>query len=201
MNQNNLVLENTSLFLDLDQAILQLADVISHYNRNELLMVVLCEDAMPLANVISRRLGLDLTFSTVDLNRKTGDSVVKAIPVDFDYGMIKGSGRDIPQDFIVHQEQNLRSNLIASYKATYESITKTSPDKLIILLDRLTNIDAAFYPCLTQNYTSQSGGDTFSNSAMRQFVFMHARMEVSGEVTTHGVDMIIGSGAVELEDH
>ena len=63
MNENNTVLENTSLFLDLDNAISQLGDVMSHYKRDEFLIVVLCEDVMPVANEVARRLGLNLTFS------------------------------------------------------------------------------------------------------------------------------------------
>ena len=191
MNKNNMVLENTSLFLDLDQAVPQLAELISQYENSDVLMVVLCQEAMPVANQIARRLWLNLTFSPVDLKTKTADSLDKVIPIDFDYGMVKESGRDIPQDFIVHQQQNLRANLISIYTKTYESITKTYPDKLIILVDQLTNIDAAFFACLTQKYTQQSGGNSFSIPAIRQFVFLHASNGKSGNAITQGFDIII----------
>jgi len=191
MNENNTVLENTSLFLDLDNAISQLEDVMSHYKRHEFLMVVLCEDAMPIANEVARRLGLNLTFSAVDLNVNEAYSVDKGIPVDFDYGMVKESGRDIPQDVIIHQERNLRSDLIAMYNATYGSIRKTYPGRLIILVDQLTNINAAFFPCLSHKYSNQSEGNSFSTPAFKDFVLFHLRMEMTGKSITQGLDILV----------
>jgi hypothetical protein len=198
MNENNMVIENASLFLDLDPAVSQLADIMSHYESNEFLMVVLCEDAMPVANEIARMLELNLIFSAVDLNVKPTDSFKKDIPIDFDYGIVKGSGRDIPQDFIFHQEQNLRSTLIAVYKETYESITKAYPDKLIILVDQLINSDASFFPCVIHKDAKYSGGNAFSNPVIRQFVFIHASLRTSGDMRTQGFDIIVKQSTVEL---
>src|SRR5688500_376035 len=104
MNENKIVLENKSLFMELDQAVAQLDEVILCEGSKEFLMVVLCEDALPISNEIARRLELNLTFLAVDLNMKDAESVDKGIPVDFDYGIVKESGRDMPQDFIFHQE-------------------------------------------------------------------------------------------------
>lgn len=104
MDENTIALDNTSLFLDLDQAVLRLAELISLYEQNNILMIVICQDAMPVANQIAGKLGLALIFSPVDLKTKTAESQRKNNPVDFDYDIVKESGRDVPQNFIVHQD-------------------------------------------------------------------------------------------------
>jgi hypothetical protein len=191
MNENNIVLENTSLFLDLDQAVPQLAERISHLQYSSVLMVVLCQDAMPVAKQIAATLGFNLIFSAIDLNRKTPESLDIGIPLNFDYGIVKESGRDIPQNYIVHQEQKLRMNLVSIYSQAYETFTKTYPDKLIVLVDQLTNIDAAFFQCLTQKDKQQSAGRSFSVPSIRQFIFLHVANGKSEDSVTHGIDMII----------
>src|SRR5688572_5538235 len=195
-NKNSVVLENTSLFLDLDQTVHQLAEFISHFENSDILVTVLCQDAMPVANRIARKLELTLIFSDVGLNAKTAESG-KGIPVHFDYGIVKESGRDIPQNFIVHQEQNLRTNLICLYMETYEALTKTYPDKLVILVDQLTNIDTAFFPCLTHNYPDQSGGNSFSIPAIRKFVFLHSANGKSESSIKQSFDIIIEHTFIE----
>ena len=124
MDENTIALDNTSLFLDLDQAVLRLAELISLYEQNNILMIVICQDAMPVANQIAGKLSLALIFSPVDLKTKTAESQRKNNPVDFDYDIVKESGRDVPQNFIVHQEQNLRTNLKSIYTEMYEAMTK-----------------------------------------------------------------------------
>jgi hypothetical protein len=186
-----MVLENASLFVDLHHAVPQLAMHISHYKNRDVLVVVICEDVMPVASQIAGKLMLNLIFSTVDANAKTADSLDKGIPVHFDYDMIRESGRDTPQDFIVHQEQNLRTNLISIYTETYEALSRIYPDKLIILVDQLTNVDAGFFPCLTQTYKDPSVGNSFSSPAIRKFVFLHMSNEKSANSSAQGFDMII----------
>jgi hypothetical protein len=192
MNENNTVLENASLFLNLDQAVPRLAERISLYEHSSVLMVVICQEAMPVANQIAGALGLNLIFSAIDPNTKTTESQVKDIPVDFDYDTVKESSRDIPQDFIVHQEQNLRTNLKSIYTEIYESLTRKHPDKLIILVDQLTNINAAFFPCLTQKYTDHSGGNSFSMPAIRKFVFLYVSSVMKRrESQSHKVSILL----------
>jgi len=200
MNENSIALENTSLFLDLGQAIPQLAEFISHYGQSDVLIVVLCQDAMLAAGKIATSLGdLNLILSTVDINAEILDSIPKGIQVDFDYGMVKESGRDTPQDFILRQEQNLRANLISIYSETYENMVKAYPGKLIILLDQLTNIDAGIFPCLTPKYANPSGGNSFSDPAIREFIFLHISKKKSGNATTPGFDIIIEHNFTELK--
>ena len=199
MDKNNMVLENTSLFLDLDQAVQQLAELIVRYEHSDLLMAVLCQDAMPVANQIARELGLNLAFSDVDINTEAATRLDKVNPVDFDYGMVKESGRDIPQDFIVHQEQNLRTNLISIYDKAYEKIINKYPDKMIIMVDQLTNIDAAFFPCPNPKHIDQSGGNSFSTPAVRRFILLHAAKGKSGNTITQGFDIIIEHSFTEGE--
>jgi hypothetical protein len=105
--------------------------------------------------------------------------------------MVKESGRDIPQDFILHQEQNLRMNLISFYTKAYEGLIKTLPGKHIILVDKLTNINTTFFSCVTQTNTYQSGGNSFSMPAVRHFIFLHVSNAKSLESMTNGLDMII----------
>ena len=193
-----MVLEN-SFFLDIDQAASQLAEVMSHYEHNDFLVVVLCDEAMRVANEIARRLKLNLIFTPVDLNTKTAGSVDKPISVDFDYGMVKESGRDIPQDFILHQEQNFRSDLVSVYRDTYESISKTHPDKLIVLVDHLTNMNTALFQCLTQKKSPyQSGYNSFSSPTTRQFVFLHTRL-INSHKSIQDFGMIIEDSLPEVQ--
>jgi hypothetical protein len=199
MNENNMVQENTSLFLDLEQAVSQSAELMLHCERSDLLMVVLCQDAMPVANQIARELALNLVFSAEDINTETSARVDNVNPVDFDYGMVKESGRDLPQDFIVHQEKNLRANLISIYEKTYENIVSKYPGKVIIMVDQLTNIDAAFFPCATRKNMHQSGENDFSVPAIRRFIFLHSANRKSGNTITPGFDIIIEHNFVEGE--
>jgi hypothetical protein len=190
-NGNNMVLENTSLFFELDRAIPQLEEMIFHYKHSDLLMVVLCQEAMPVASQIARRFGLNLIFSPVDINTELRGSLRRGVPVDFDYTLVKESGRDIPQNFIVHQEQNLRTNLLSVYTEAYKSISNIYPGKLIILVDQLTNIDSEFLLCPTQRYSHQSGGNNFSIPAIRKFVFLHVSERETGSAIPQDLDMII----------
>jgi hypothetical protein len=197
MDENTIALDNTSLFLDLDQAVLRLAELISLYEQNNILMIVICQDAMPVANQIAGKLGLALSFSPVDLKTKTAESQRKNNPVDFDYDIVKESGRDVPQNFIAHQEQNLRTNLKSIYTEMYEAMTNTYPDKLIILVDQLTNINAAFFPCLTQKHKDQSSANSFSIPAIRKFIFLHVSDEKSGDSATQRCDIIVEHTFIE----
>ncbi|HEY3402579.1 MAG TPA: hypothetical protein VGK59_04270 [Ohtaekwangia sp.] len=70
MDENTIALDNTSLFLDLDQAVLRLTELISLYEQSNILMIVICQDAMPVASQIARKLGLALFFSPVNLKTK-----------------------------------------------------------------------------------------------------------------------------------
>jgi hypothetical protein len=197
MDENTIVLDNASLFRDLDQAVLQLAELISLYEHRSILMVVICQDAMPVASQIAGKLGLTLVFSAVDLNTETAEFQRKNNPVDFDYDIVRESGRDVPQNFIIHQQQNLRMNLKSIYAVTYEAMIKIYPDKLIILVDQLTNINATFFPCLTQNHADQSTGNSFSIPAIRKFIFLHVSDEKSGNSATQGCDIIIEHTFIE----
>lgn len=82
-------------------------------------------------------------------------------------------------------------NLVSIYTETYETLTKTYPDKLIILVDQLTNIDAAFFQCLAKKDKQQSAGRSFSVPSIRQFIFLHVANGKSEDSVSHGVDMII----------
>jgi hypothetical protein len=191
MNKNNMVLENASLFLDFDQAISQLTELILRCEHSDLLMVVRCQEAMPVANQIARELSLSVVFSASSVDTETRPCLDIASPIYFDYEMVKESGRDLPQDVILHEEKNLRANLISIYEKTYEEIVSDYPGKIIIMVDELTNIDAAFFPRLTGNYMEQSSGNGFSEPVTRRFIFLHAANRKSGNTATPGFDIII----------
>jgi hypothetical protein len=161
-------------------------------------MIVLCHDVMPMANQIGSKLGLTPIFSAGHFTSKVElEGNGKGVLVDFDYDMIKKSARDIPQDFIFHQEQNLRKNLISFYTKEYEELIKTFPGKLIILMDKLTNIDTALFPCMTQTNTYQSGGKSFLMPAVRHFVFLHVSNTKSMESIANSLHMIIEHAFIE----
>lgn len=198
MGECAIVSENTCLFVKLDDAVAQVAQFMTHFENIEVLMVALCQNAMPVANEIALTLRLNLIFSAVDLNTKTAEFQDKRIPVAFDYGIVKESGRDIPQNFIVHQEQNLRTDLISVYTQTYEKLRRTYPDKLIILVDQLTNIDAAFFQCVNRNITDQVEGNSFSIPTIRHFIFLHAFDQKLGNVAKQGFDIIIKDNGIDV---
>ena len=180
-----MVLGNTSLFLSIDEAVHQLADQSTEYENNHFLIVVISQDAMPAADQIAKRLGMEIVFSAVEKNTETADSLHTISVVSFDYNMINGSGRDIPQDFICHQEQNLRANLSCIYAETYRSIASKFPGKVVILVDELTNNGDEFLPSMTKDLRQQPGrislavpritpGIVCSNGRKdKKFVFLH----------------------------
>jgi hypothetical protein len=197
MNENNMVIENTSLFLDLNQAVRRLAERVMGYEHSEVLMVVLCQDAMPVANKIARRLGLNLMFTAVEADIDLTDAISG---VNFDYSMVEESGRDIPRDFIYHQEQSLRSNLMSIYEETYNGARSKFPDKFIILVDELTNNGTKFLPSHTQNHSRESEENSSSMLELppeqpfkrnRHFVFLHACSGYTGNEIKNHLDLII----------
>src|SRR5688572_29330971 len=102
MNENNVILENNALFLEIDQAVPELTERPRQYGDREVLMVVLSQSAMPVASKIARFLKLNLTFSP-------GENVTNQFPIEtikFDFKMVKESGRDMPQDFMFHEQRN-----------------------------------------------------------------------------------------------
>ena len=205
MNENSMVIENTSLFLDLDQAVRRLAEGVTGFEHSEVLMVVLCQDAMPVANEIARQLGLNLMFTAVEAGDQSSDTISG---VDFDYGMIEESGRDIPRDFIYHKELSLRSNLISIYEETYNSIRSTFPDKFIILVDGLVNDGTEFFPSHTQEYNRESEGSSLSMldfgpekpfKSDRHFVFLHACNGYPGNELNHNFNIMVEMQRVNSE--
>lgn len=186
-----MVLENSSLFLDLNQALSRLAELMFPCEQSDVLMVGLCQEAMPGANKIARELGLNFAFSNAVINAETTARFDKVNPVDFDYARVEESGRDIPQDFIVHQERNLRNNLISIYEKTYQRITNKYPNKVVVMVDQLTNINAAFFSCLTRKYIGQACGNGGSIPAIRKFIFLHASKGSSASACTQDFDMLI----------
>ncbi|HEY3402578.1 MAG TPA: hypothetical protein VGK59_04265 [Ohtaekwangia sp.] len=85
----------------------------------------------------------------------------------------------------------------AIYTEMYEAMIKTYPDKLIILVDQLTNINAAFFPCLIQKHADQSTGNSFSIPVVRKFIFLHVFNEKPGNSATQGSDIIIEHTFIE----
>lgn len=192
MNENNMILDNKSLFVDIDQAIPELMERIQQYERRDLLMVVLSQDAMPVASQIARLLELNLTFSLVDHDVKPMCSFDKLEAINFDFSMVKESGRDMPQDYIFHQERNLRGRLMSFYEKTYKDISLKYPGEVIILVDELINDGSDFCPSLIQDFAGQF--DEGASKGKRRFVYLHLSND-----NMKGVDIIIENSPAELE--
>src|SRR6187455_264695 len=95
--ENRVLLENNFLFLDLEQAIYRLTERISRYEERKYLMIVLSEEVMSVSKQIAKASGIRdvLTFDsgTRPATRATNE-------IQFDFDVVKESGRDLPQDFI-----------------------------------------------------------------------------------------------------
>jgi hypothetical protein len=200
MNENNVVLENKSLFLALDQAVSELSERLMQHGQHDLLMVVLTQDAMPVASQIAKLLELNLTFSLVEENIKHPFSIDS---IKFDFSMVKESGRDLPQDFIFHQERNLKATLKSIYEAVYKEISSKYPSKIIILVDELIKNGSEFLPAFIQDIAGQSDGERTSNPDLnfdgalkvdRRFIYLH-----STDKHMKSVDIIIEQGVGEFD--
>ena len=174
MNEKSVLLENNFLFLDLEQAIYHLNEQISRYEERKYLMIVLSEAVMSVSNQIAKASGISdvLSFDSASrpANRPTNE-----IPFDFD--VVKESGRDLPQDFIVHEERNLKAKMISWYTDIYKEISSKHPDRSIILVDALTSDGSEFrqrQDSVDENkmIETRSKHNDVPNVA-RQFVYLH----------------------------
>ena len=77
-----MVMEDASLFLDIDCAVHHLAERLVGKNNNDFLLVVLTNDAMPVADQIAKRLGLNIKLSPAEENTEMTEA---ASVVSFDY--------------------------------------------------------------------------------------------------------------------
>jgi hypothetical protein len=192
MNENNMVLENKSLFQAIDQAISELTERQMQSGQRDLLMVVLSQDAMPVACQMARSLELNLTFSIVEQRVKHPCAVD---PIEFDFNMVKESSRDLPQDFIFHQERNLKTTLKSIYDGIHKEMSSKYPNEAIILVDELINDGSEFRPAFMQDIAVRPEGDRISNTdpncggtlqVGRRFVYLH-----SSDDHMEGVHLIV----------
>jgi len=141
-------MEDASLFLDIDYAVRHLKERLTGRNNDDFLFVVLTEDAMPVADQIAKRLGINITLSPAEGSTEMTEATNM---MSFDYNKINNSGRDLPQDFIFHQEQNLRAKLLSLYADTYENVSINFPEKVVIMVDELDYDGDQFHSSLSQH--------------------------------------------------
>jgi hypothetical protein len=139
MNNHNATTENNLLFLGIEEAISQLNERILHYGHDRHLLVALSPDAMHIAIQLASASGLDVALSDKSVPSTFPKNVVK-----FQFNIVKESGRDLPQDFVFHEERNLKAKMISFYEDIYDEIGSQYPNDRIILVDALTNNGAEF---------------------------------------------------------
>lgn len=198
-----MVLENTSLFLDMDQAVHQIAERIAGNDVNDFLVVVLSQNIFPAADQMAKRLGLNVFFLGMERFTGTIDPINEGSVVNFDYNTINDSGRDLPRDFIYHQEQNLRANLISMYAETYKNVASKFPANSVILVDELRSNGRQFLPSLTKKENQETekmneslpeiipGGARKDTKLETLFVFLHMGNEDSVYRPFQGFDIIV----------
>jgi hypothetical protein len=142
------------------------------------------------ANQIAEALGLGVVLPLAGEIRPT---TRPANEIQFDFNIIKESGRDLPQDFILHEERNLKAKMMFWYQRIYKERSSQYPNDLIILVDALTNDGFEFRQ--REDSLGQSGenrmGEPDSNSSAaskvaKRFVYLHL-IHKDGD----GINMII----------
>jgi predicted phosphoribosyltransferase len=197
-----MVLENNSLFLDIDQAIHQIAERIAGNDMNDLLVVVLSKNVFPVADQMAKRLGLNIFFLEEESFRGTIDPLSESSVINFEYNIINDSGRDLPRDFIYHQEQNLRANLVSIYAETYRNVASKFPANSVILVDELRSNGKQFLPSLKKKENqepemNESVQATIPGAARNDskpktlFVFLHVGNEDSVYRSFQRFDVIV----------
>jgi hypothetical protein len=193
MNDNILAQENTLLFLNISDAISQLDLKIQQYQRRKYLMVVLSQDALPVANQIARASKLRITsFGTEELRT----AKISKDVLEFDISVVNGASRDVPQDFIFHSERILKAKLSAFYEMKYEEVRALYPNDEIILLDALMHDGVKFRLKKEIGYQSEEVtkpelnfyGDVVSK-VNKSFVYLHSISK-----NRDGINMIIEQG-------
>jgi len=190
------VYQNISFFTDVDHAVNQLGERLRSYD--ECLIVVMSKSVMTVAVGIAKALGINVRSVTAENDAEMGDIMSGA---SYDYKTINTSGRDIPQNFIYRQEQNLRANLRDAYARTDKSMAIKFPGKVVILVDELKNNGTQFLTPLKKNsapperITLSAPTGTLEESNLdksnMRFVLVHAANQDSESEMDLGFDIII----------
>lgn len=143
-----MILESTSLFLNRDQAAQQLAEKLLSYENKDVIIAAVSKGAWPIANHIAKRLEADFTFVPCEMIKDPADPLKTIGVVSFDYTIINNACRDIPQDYIYRQAQMLQANLKSRYRNFYRTMATRFQDRVVILVDDLTNISYEILACL-----------------------------------------------------
>lgn len=187
--KNSPVVENNFLFLDVEQAISYLNERILRYKQRNYLMIVLSEEALSAGNQIASASGLSVALSLVSESRPTRRPTNE---IPFDFNIVKGSGRDLPQDFVVHEERNLKAKMIAWYERIYKETSSRHPGNALILVDALTNDGFEFRQredSLDQSENRMAEPDSNHRAPVRvarRFIYLHS-IHKDGD----GINMII----------
>jgi hypothetical protein len=197
MKKKNILIENHLLFLDIPQAVSRLTEEILHHEKSNHLIVVLSPYVVPVANQIARASKLRITVAPVGEIKVAG---LTRDQFEFDFILVKASGRDLPQDFILHQERNLRAKLSSFYGAAYQKISAQYPNYEIVLVDGLVHDGIKFRALQGAVCQSGDGGMFLTDSYVggtsnlnRQFVYFHALGKKG-----NGINMMIEQTPAEV---
>lgn len=187
--KNSVVSENNFLFLDLTQAICYLNERILRSECNYLI-IVLSEQVMSVSNQIAEASGIsDVLLFDSGIRPAT----LPTNEIQFDFHIVKESGRDLPQDFVFHEERNLKAQMISRYKDIYKEISSKHPNRAIILVDSFISNGSEFrqrQDSLDENKMVDIDSDKREvSNVSRQFVYLHL-IERDGD----GINMIIEQG-------
>jgi hypothetical protein len=190
--KNRLVSENNFLFLDLAEAISHLNERILRNEQHNYLMIVLSEEAMSVANQIAKASGIKDVLS---FDRGSRPATRPTSKIQFNFNLVKESGRDLPQDFVFHEERNLKAKMISRYRHVYKEISSKHVNRAIILVDSLTNGGFEFRQgpdSLDENKMIEiNPNKSEASNVDRQFVYLHL-IEEDGD----GINIIIEEGQV-----
>jgi hypothetical protein len=153
-------------------------------------MTALSEEALSVANQIARASGLSVVLSLVS---GIGPTTRPTNEIPFDFNIVRESGRDLPQDFIFHEERNLKAKMMSWYKHVYREISSRYPDNTIILVDALTNDgfefrqrEGRFDQSEKNRMTEPDSNSGGALKVTRNFVYLHL-IDRDGD----GINMII----------
>jgi hypothetical protein len=188
--KNKLALENNFLFLELPEAISNLKERISRSGKRKHLMIILSKKIMSVANQIADACGVSEVITFYGAVRLVNRNFNE---IQFDLNTVRESGRDVPQDFIFHEERNLKARMISWYQGIYNELTPIYPDRGVILADFLLSDGLEFRH--TRDILNLSVDNkaldikkenTDAANEARRFIYLHS---VQGD--GDGVNMII----------
>lgn len=133
-----MVQEQTSFFLDRHQAARQLASMLNQFRGKRVVIVAVSDGGVPIAKLLSQELNAEIAFVPSRILYSPADPNVEIGVVSLDTAIVKEGCRDIPQDYIYRQVQQMRNSLLADYSDFHDNMVPEVEGKVVILVDDIT---------------------------------------------------------------